>query len=147
MSSFTSEAESIVTILDYLDDTIKYLSDIYQCPCESCIKSNTERIISIIDYIISFYTFIVKNKNIIKQNEHYIIQIKNLLTNMFKFNTIIFKEDENKNIMYSNMQKSVSIIYLEEEEKKDDTLYINNYDSTFQLSTLIKYYPEMKSIF
>jgi hypothetical protein len=146
MSSITNDAEYIVNILEYLDNNIQYLSEIYNCPCESCINSNTEKIISIIDYIISFYKFIIKYKNIIKQNENYFIQIKNLLINMFKFNDVIFKEDESTNIIYSNIKKSISIIYLEEENKEED-LHITNYKSIFPLSTLFKYYPEMKLIF
>lgn len=140
MSLPTTEAERIVNILEYLDNNIQYLSDIYKCPCESCIKSNTERIMSIVDYIISFYKFIIKNKTIIKQNEHYFIQIKSLLINMYKFNTIIFKEDETKNSVYFNTQKSVSIIYLEEED-----IYI--YEKPFSIDNFIKYYPELISLF
>jgi hypothetical protein len=147
MSSFAIEAERIANILEFLDDNIQYLSDIYKCPCESCIKSNTERIISIIDYIISFYKFIIRHKNIIKQNENYFILIKNLLSNMFEFNNVVFKDDESQNIIYFNIQKSVSIIYLEnEEDKLDENLHITNNNSIFTLSTLIKYYPELSNI-
>jgi hypothetical protein len=141
MSQFSIEAERIIYILESLDDYIQYLSDIYKCPCENCIKSNTEKINSIINYIISFYNFIISNREFIKQNDNYFIQIKNLVINMIKFNDIIIKD-----LVYINKQKSVSIIYIEEEENKDNNS-ADAYIKPFSIDTFIKYYPEMDLIF
>ena len=135
MSSSINESENILYVLDYLDDNIPYLSDIYNCPCENCIISNKEKINSMINYIISFYKFIIRNKDIIKKNDTYIIKIKNLLSDMFKFNNQII--NKNENIIYYNLEISVSIIYLEEE----DCLI---YEKPFSIDTFNKYYPEMK---
>ena len=138
MDPSSLEAEKIADILYYLDDNITYLSDIYKCYCETCVISNTEKIKSIVDYIISFYKFIIKHKYIIKLNEEYFIKIKNLLTNMIKFNNEIIKD-----ILYKNIERSVNIIYLE----PDDNNTIYNYVLPFQILDLIKYFPEYRLIF
>ena len=137
MDSFALEAERIANILYLLDEHINYLSDIYKCPCDSCIRSNTEKINSLVSYIITFYKFIIKNKTIIKENNQYLSQIQNLLKNMIKFNNEIIKD-----ILYTNIEKSISIIYLEPEE--NNTIY--NYVLPFQIADLIRYYPEYKLI-
>jgi len=137
MDSFALEAERIANILYLLDEHINYLSDIYKCPCDSCIRSNTEKINSLVSYIITFYKFIIKHRTIIKQNNQYLTQIKTLLTNMLKFNNEIIKD-----ISYTNIEKSISIIYLEPEE--NNTIY--NYVLPFQIADLIRYFPEYKLI-
>lgn len=137
MDSFALEAERIANILYLLDEHINYLSDIYKCPCDNCILSNTEKINSLISYIISFYKFIIKHKTIIKQNNQYLTQIQNLLKNMIKFNNEIIKD-----VSYTNIEKSISIIYLEPEE--NNTIY--NYVLPFQIADLIRYFPEYKLI-
>ena len=137
MDSFALEAERIANILYLLDEHINYLSNIYKCPCDNCILSNTEKINALISYIITFYKFIIKHKTIIKQNNQYLTQIQNLLKNMIKFNNEIIRD-----ILYTNIQKSISIIYLEPE--KNNTIY--NYVLPFQIADLIRYFPEYKLI-
>ena len=141
MSNNTMEDDHIRFILEYLDSNIQYFNDIYKCSCESCITSNTEKINSIIIYIISFYKFIIKNKEIIRINKNYFEQIKKLVINMNKINDKIIKD-----IVYFNKQKSVSIIYLEEEENSNSNSN-NIYVKPFQINTFIKYYPEMDLLF
>ena len=137
MDTFDLEAERIANILYLLDEYINYLSNIYKCPCNSCILSNTEKINSIISYIISFYKFIIKHKIIIKQNNKYLTQIQTLLKNMIKFNNEIIRD-----ILYTNIERSISIIYLEPED--NHTIY--NYVLPFQIVDLIKYFPEYRLI-
>ena len=137
MDSFALEAERIANILYLLDEHINYLSNIYKCPCDNCILSNTEKINALISYIITFYKFIIKHKTIIKQNNQYLTQIQNLLKNMIKFNNEIIKD-----ILYTNIERSISIIYLE--PKENNTIY--NYVLPFQIADLIRYFPEYKLI-
>ena len=132
MDKSTLDAERTANILFCVEEYINYLSNIYKCYCDSCITSNTKQIISLIDYILSFYKFITKHKTIIKQNNKYLIQIQTLLTNMIKFNNEIIHD-----ILYTNIEKSISIIYLEQ-----DTII--NYEQPIQIIDLIKYYPEYR---
>jgi len=153
MDAFTENPENVTYILDYLADNLPYLSDIYKCPCESCIKSNTSKINDIITYILTFYKFIITNKKVIKQNKTYFIQIKPLVKNMIKFNNEIIKD----NILYFNLQKNISIIYLEDENENENESEDANIDETiiedtafekpYQISTFIKYYPELTHLF
>jgi hypothetical protein len=133
MDSSTTHADYLVNMLDYLDTNLLYLSDIYKCPCQTCITSQTIKINSLISYIISFFKFIIKNKEFIKKNDTYLYKLLNLLPIMIKFNNEIIKD----NIDYFNLQRSISIMYLEKEENTDI------YEKPFLLETFIKYYPNI----
>ena len=137
MSSNTMNAEDIVTILEYLDESIAYLSGIYTCPCQSCISSSTNVINSLINYIITFFNFIIKNKEFIKKYNTYLSKLLILLPNMLKINNEIINET---NVEYFNIQRSISIVYLEKEDS-------NIYEKPFSLEKFIKYYPELSCIF
>ena len=141
--SLTTNAETYINIeqlntyYTYLDTILPILSDIYKCPCKSCITENTVKIESMITNIKKFYYFIIDCKAFIHKNESYLKQIKELIPNMITFNNVIIKD-----IDCINTQIGVSIIYVDTDTLESET--INKSNSIFNLDTLFQYYPELR---
>ena len=126
-----SSIEELSNHYNYLDDILTIFGDIYnKCPCQPCIESSAEKILSFIPNIQEFYYFLIDNKNFIKQNETYLTKIQELIPKMISFNTLIIHD-----IVLINTQISVSVIYIEAEELCEPP---------FNNETLYKYYPELK---
>ena len=122
----------------YLDTILPILSEIYKCPCQSCISANTEKIQLMISTIQEYYYIIIDCKNFIKQNKFYLKKIKELIPHMITFNNVIIQD-----IVCINTQISVSIIYIDNENDTTEIQTQNTKNATFILENLFKYYPEM----
>jgi hypothetical protein len=142
MSYYTNIDQLTSRYNNYLDTILPVLTDIYKCPCQTCISSNTERINSLISNIKEFYSFIIKCKKFIKENKTYLKKIKELIPNMIKFNNVILQD-----ISIINTQIGISIIYLEEDVEENNTEELNISNTSnyiFTLDKLFQYYPELR---
>lgn len=124
---------------NYLDNILAVLTDIYNCPCINCIEDYIDKINLLTPNIKEFYNFLINNHNFIKQNEIYLKKIKKLIPNMITFNNVIIQDT-----VFRNIQISVSVIYLEDDENEENETNNNN---TFTLDKLFQYYPEMRGEF
>ena len=133
--------EKITRYYNYLDNILPVLTDIYKCPCQSCIVANTEKINTMIPNIQEFYYFLIDCKVFIKNNDIYLKKIKDLIPNMLKFNNVIIHD-----IVCINTQIGVSIIYNDSDSDNDniEMQSRNTRASTFSLHKLCQYYPEMR---
>ena len=132
-------AEDTAHLYDYLEVILPELNEIYKCPCNSCILSQTNTIQSMLNSILTFYKFIIRNKEFIKINEKFLKQIISLISIMLKFHKEIIDKND---IQFMNIERNVSIIYIEKPEEIYDNIIVNSQDATFQLLNIIKYYPE-----
>ena len=144
-TNITINIEQLNRNYNYLDTILPILSDIYACPCQSCITSNTEKIQSIILKIKEFYYFLIDCKTFIHKNEFYLKKIKELIPKMLTFNNVIIDD-----IACINIQIGVSIIYVDSDTNNSeitDLQHKNTLHATFTLDKLFQYYPEMRKEF
>ena len=126
---------------NYLDTILPVLTEIYKCPCKTCIDLYTEKILEIVPNIKEFYYFLIDCQKIIKQNVIYLKKIKELIPNMITFNNDIIHD-----IVCINTQISVSVIYNNSDNVNDTTELQNRNtrNSIYTLNKLFQYYPDMR---
>ena len=140
MSTNTNTQEINTHYYNYLDTILPVLTEIYKCPCKTCIDLYTEKILEIVPNIKEFYYFLIDCQKIIKQNVIYLKKIKELIPNMITFNNDIIHD-----IVCINTQISVSVIYNDSDNDSDsDNVYVNTKKTIYTLNKLFQYYPEMR---
>ena len=141
MSSHTN-VEQLSNYYNYLDTILPILTEIYKCPCKTCIDVNTEKILEIVPNVKEFYYFIIECNKFIHQNENYLKKIKELIPNMILFNNVAIKDT-----ICTNIETWASVIYSENENYTTELQTINTRKSIFTLEQLYQYYPEMREEF
>ena len=143
--TYHTNVEQLSNYYNYLDTILPILTEIYKCPCKTCIDLNTEKILEIVPNVKEFYYFIIECNKFIRQNETYLKKIKELIPNMIIFNNVVIKD-----IICTNIETWASVIYNENDTNNNDNTElqtINTQKSIFTLEQIYHYYPEMRGEF